>query len=444
MAVLDRSELQASPLADLHAIADQLGLEGFRRMRKDELIDAILGEPGGSPGKSADAGGNESESGDASAEQESEARESAAPARARRSRFRTRRSRRTEAEQDAKPDGEPEPEGEPKFEPESKSEPERKPRRVQPAKEESLVEGVVELLGNGSAFLRVNPPEASAQDVYISAAQVRRCELVSGDRVSGPVRTPRRSERYPSLVRIETINGTPAGEVSEGARYEDRPVAYPHERIALDSDDPVLHAIEWLTPFGRGSRVLIAGPARTGKTEILRRLAGVLAGRDGLEITLLLAGVRPEEIAEWNEGPAAPASALSFAASPDSQDQAVARAIETAKRTAARGGDALVLIDSLDGLHPHVARRTMAAARNLADEGGGSLTIIATATHPLGGETTVIALDPTLAVAGEGVPLNLLSSGTMRAELLVGEEGAAAIARARAAAVEAARSPLTR
>jgi transcription termination factor Rho len=300
-----------------------------------------------------------------------------------------------------------------------------------------VAEGVVELLGNGSAFLRVHPPESSDEDVYISAAQVRRCELVSGDRVSGPLRMPRRSERYSSLIRVETINGDPAGEVSEGARYDDRPVAYPSERLALDGGEATMEAIEWLTPFGRGSRVIISGPARAGKTEILRRLLGALAtdrrsASEGLEVTLLLTGVRPEEISEWGEGPVAPATTLSFAVSADAQGQAVERAIETAKRTAARGGDALVLIDTLDGLHPHAARKVMAAARNLTD--GGSLTILATATRPYGGETTVIALDPALANAG-GPPLDLTASGTVRAELLVGEEGAAAIAKARADAL---------
>src|SRR3981081_396117 len=94
-----------------------------------------------------------------------------------------------------------------------------------------IAEGVVELLGNGSAFLRVAPPDPSDEDVYISAAQVRRCELISGDRVTGPVRLPRRSERYPSLVRIDTINGNPADEVAEGTRYEDLPAAFPAERL---------------------------------------------------------------------------------------------------------------------------------------------------------------------------------------------------------------------
>ena len=418
MAVFDRSELQASPLADLHAIADQLGLEGFRQLRKAELIDAILGAPpdgalpDGAPFDSAppdsapandasvEAGDSAIDAGDSATETPDAAGERKRPT------SRARRSRRAPAR-----DAEEEP----------------------PAKEERSAEGVVELLGNGSAFLRVNPPEASDEDVYISAAQVRRCELVSGDRVTGPLRTPRRSERYPSLVRVQTINGAPAGEVSEGARYDERPVAYPSERLALGGADATLEAIEWLTPFGRGSRVVIAGPARAGKTEILRRLLGALAGRDDLEVTLVLVGVRPEEIAEWGEDPVAPATALSFAASADAQDQAVQRAIETATRTAARGEDALVLIDTLDDLHPHVARKVLAAARNLRD--GGSLTILATATRPLGGESTVIALDPAIHAAGGGPPLDLAASGTLRAELLVGEEGAAAIAQARASAL---------
>jgi transcription termination factor Rho len=466
MAVLERSELQDSPLADLHAIADQLGLEGFRRLRKAQLIDAILGQ---SPGGGDDAAGDAPADREPPAAGESLQQTPSAGGERRRRLSRGRRLRRAQAGEDSDDESRPSAESErsssgqgdgsgPESEgerdakrdaergdrPEREDDPERegRPRREsragrRPEDErstgEGLAEGVVELLGNGSAFLRVKPPEASDEDVYISAAQVRRCELVSGDRVTGPMRMPRRSERYPSLVRVETINEAPAGEVSEGARYEDRPVAYASERLALNGGDRTLDAIEWLTPFGRGSRAVIAGPARAGKTEILRRLLGALAGREGLEVTLVLAGVRPEEIAEWAEGPVTPATALGFAASADAQSQAVERALETAKRTAARGGDALVLIDTLDGLHPHVARKVLAAARNLRD--GGSLTILATATSPLGGETTVVALDPALA-GGDGPPLDLTSSGTLRAELLVGEEGATAIARARASALE--------
>ncbi len=279
-----------------------------------------------------------------------------------------------------------------------------------PRSEERIVEGVVELLGNGSAFLRVSPPEASDEDLYISAAQVRRCELVSGDRVSGPQRAPRPSERYPSLARVDTINGVAAESVAEGTRYEDLAVAPPTERLELDPQDVTLSAIEWLTPIGRGSRVAIVGAARAGKSETLQRLLGALAGREGLEVMLVLSGVRPEEIAAWREGPVAPAAALDLAASADLQSQTVEHVVDTAKRVAARGGDVAVLIDSLDGLHPHTARRALAAARNLAD--GGSLTILATASRPYGGESTVIALDVALTSTGRLPALDLMNSGT--------------------------------
>jgi transcription termination factor Rho len=426
MTVLDRSELQASPLADLHLIADQIGLEGFRKLRKADLIDAILGEKGS----------KDSDSDEPSEEAESERR---TPAR----RSRSTRSRRggstARSSTDAKSDEDDE-EGEKAPAPARAPAARRGRGRAEREKSEKsedaerTAEGLVEVLGNGSAFLRLQPPEPSEEDVYISAAQVRRCELVSGDRVSGPVRTPRRSERYSSLVRIDTINGEPADSVSEGTRYDDLPVSYPSERLAFDSDDATLKAIEWLTPLGRGSRAVIVGGARAGKTDTLRRILGALAGREGLELTLVLVGVRPEELSEWQQGPVAPALSLTFAASPDAQGQAIEPVIDTAKRIAARGGNAVVLIDGLDGMHSHAARKVLSAARNLTD--AGSLTIIATAADPFGGETTVITLDAVRASTGQLPALDLVGSGTLKPELLVGEEGAEAITRARATAAE--------
>jgi transcription termination factor Rho len=93
-----------------------------------------------------------------------------------------------------------------------------------------------------------------------------------------------------------------------------------------------------------------------------------------------------------------------------------------------------VLIDTLDGLAPHAARKSIASARKIVD--GGSVTVIATARDEIGGETTVIALDAKLAAAGRFPALDIVASGTIRPELLVGEAGAEAIARARAVAEE--------
>jgi transcription termination factor Rho len=390
--VLDRSELEQSPLADLHLLANELGVDGFRRLRREELIDAIVAR----------------QSGDAAPTPETD-EEEAEERRPRRGRRGGRgRGRARGADEEGATD-------------------EDAGEEVRPAQDEPerTVEGVVELLANGSGFIRLSPPEPTDDDVYISAAQVKRCELVSGDRISGPLRPPRRSERFPSLVRVDTINGRPADEVAEGTRFEDLPVAFPSQRFELGSEDATVKAIEWLTPFGRGSRVVIAGLPRAGKSEALRRLHEALGTLEGIEVSLVLAGVRPEELGE--------SGGVSFAASPDAQAQVVEQAIEQGRRVAARGGDAVVLVDTLEYLPPAAARRALAAARNIVD--GGSLTVIATAPAPLGGETTVVTLDAALTALGQFPALDLATCGVLRPELLVGDAGAEAIAKARTEAL---------
>jgi transcription termination factor Rho len=447
--VLDRDALEKSPLADLHLIANELGVDGFRRLRKADLVDAIIAKQSGTEAPAveveeeaaparprrarrakadADVETEEEEEvrprrgrvdADVETEPEAEAEEGAtdedAPARPRRGRRGGRgRGRGREDERDGDRE-EREPRGG------------REPRAEREA-EERVAEGVVELLGNGSAFIRLSPPEATDDDVYVSAAQVKRTELVSGDRISGPVRAPRRSERFPSLIRVDTINGRPADEVAEGTKFEDLPSIWPSERLALGSEDVTLKAVEWLTPFGKGSRVLIAGGPRAGKSELARGIVDALAGADGIELLVVLAGVRPEEVGDWTEP--APVSAVSFAATPDAQAQAVEQVIEQGRRVAARGGDAVVVVDTLEYLPPQLARRALAAARNIAD--GGSLTVIGTAPAPFGGESTVVALDAQLTALRRFPALDLPGSGTLRADALVGEAGAEAIAKARA------------
>jgi transcription termination factor Rho len=402
--VLSQAALEASPLADLHAIASELGIDGFRRLRRPDLIDAILAHQDGS------AGAEEAAEVEEAAEPE-EAAEAEEP-RARRSRRGGRgRGRETREQEDRAAPATREPD------------------------EAHVVEGVVELLGNGSGFVRADDEDAG-DDVYISAAQVRRCELVSGDRISGPVRRPRRSERHPSLIRVDTINGVPAEEVAEGTPFDALPAAHPDTKLDLGKGDKTLEAIAKMTPIGKGSRATIVGGARAGKTEALRRIGATLAGQDGLEVTTVLVGVRPEELGDWKEAGIEPAASLSFASSADAQAQALERAVDTAKRLAARGGDAVLLVDSLDGVHAPAARKALAAARNIVD--GGSLTVIATSLKPLGGESTVIALDAARTAANVLPAIDLALSGTIRPELLVGTRAANAIVKARKTALEAA------
>jgi len=436
--MLPRSELEQSPLADLHVLAGEIGLDGYRRLRKADLIDALVKAGGGADEPVAEDGVTDEDAGPDNDDAEEER-----PARRRSRRGGRGRTRDADAGEDDAPKDEPADDAD-----EEDEAPARRPRSrarrsgsgaaagaAEDSGEERVAEGVVELLGNGSGFLRVSPPEPSDDDVYVSAAQVRRCELVSGDKVTGPVRAPRRSERYPSLVRVDTINGRPADEVAEGTHFDDLPSAFPSERFALEGEDPTLQAIGWLTPLGRGSRAVLVGEARSGKSEALRRLAVALKDADAVDqLSVVLTGVRPEELSLWTDAGLEPAASLSLAASPDAQAQAAERAVETARRVAARGGHAVVVIDTLDAIAPGVARRTLAAARNIVD--GGSLTVIATATKPIGGETTVIAFDRAKTVSGRFPAIDLGASGTLRPELLVGQPGAEAIAEAQATALK--------
>jgi len=440
--VLDRDALEQSPLADLHVIANELGVDGFRRLRKADLIDAIIAKQSGEAGGDAEAEVEADAASDAGAEAEAPAPRARRPRRAKQD---PEVETEEEAEEGATDEDAPSRGRRGRRGGRGRARDEREPREPRESREsresrepraeadDRVAEGEVELLGNGSAFIRLTPPETTDEDVYVSAAQVKRCELVTGDRIAGPVRAPRRSERFPSLIRVDTINGRPADEVAEGTKFEDLPVAWPAERLALGSEDVTLKAVEWLTPFGKGSRVLIAGGPRAGKSELARGIAEALHGREGLELLVVLAGVRPEEAGDWTEP--APAATATFAASPDAQAQAVEQAIEQGRRVAARGGDAVVVVDTLEYLPPHLARRALAAARNIAD--GGSLTVIATAPAPFGGESTVVALDTQLTALRRFPALDLPGSGTLRADALVGEAGADAIAKARAEAAAA-------
>lgn len=406
MSVLDRGALEASPLADLHAIASELSIDSYRRLRRADLIDAILQRQSGeAPESEPDEQG------------EPEEAEAAEPAPTRRRR-RSGRGRSGQAE--ATPEAAEGAGDEANGAPEAPAAPEEAVEAA-PAKEpeadraeQEVVEGVVELLAGGSGFVRVNPPDPSDEDVYVSQAQVRRCELVTGDRVSGPRRAPRRSERFASLVRVDTVNGRPATELADGVRFDDLPLAFPDQRLALSGADASLGALEQSAPIGRGSRVTIVGPAGAGKTELLRRLAAALASADDIQSWLVLAGVRPEEIPEWREGPVSPTVALSFGASSDAQGQALEGVVDQVRRIVARGAHAAVLIDTLDGVPAPMVQKALASARNIVD--GGSLTVIATASAPVGGETTLIVLDRT---SSEGFPaIDPAGSWTIRRERL--------------------------
>jgi transcription termination factor Rho len=421
MSVLQRNELEESPLADLHAIASELGLEGFRTMRKPDLIEAILDAQGGEGGAAeegafveatepdevtadealeaaagevasagtAPSGGAaalaaEAEVGGAGAAEVEPAGVEAVDARG--------------AETAEAPPADESAEGEPAGE----EEPEVVEEEVS---DEQIVTGVLDILANGSGFIRIDPGGQSRDDVYVSPSQIRRCELRAGDEISGPVRPPRRNERHPSLVRVETVNGGDAEPPEHRPWFSDLTPVFPTSK--LPAPKPFKDA-----PYGRGSRVAIAGPPGAGATALLRDIATELSNHSDLALQVILVGVRPEEVTDWRTVEGLEVAGGSFDRSPDAQAQAAELAVERAKRKVERGGHAAVLLDSLDALPAGVRRRLFGAAR--ATEEGGTLTVVATtgqADEALRWATTRVVLEP------GGKPVSQ-RSGTLRAERL--------------------------
>jgi transcription termination factor Rho len=263
---------------------------------------------------------------------------------------------------------------------------------------------VLDILPNGSGFVRMGSNGQSADDVYISPAQIRRCELRAGDELSGPVRPPRRNERHPSLVRVETVNGADAEPPEERPLFTELTPVYPSVRLEAPK------AMKDV-PFGKGSRVAIAGPPGAGATTLLRELATELSGDEELGVQIVLAGVRPEEVTEWRRGEGLEVAGGSFDRSPDAQAQAAELAVERAKRRVERGGHAVVLIDSLESLPAGARRRIFGAGR--ATEEGGTLTVIAA----VGGEREALRWATTRVVLEPGGKLSP-ESGTVRADAL--------------------------
>ena len=229
------------------------------------------------------------------------------------------------------------------------------------------------------------------------------------------------------MIRVETINGGSADDVVVGTPFEALSAVFPSELISFTSKDATLKQITDLAPFGRGSRVTVTGSGG-GRSATLRAIAIELQAVEDIELQIVLAGVRPEEVAEWKSGGVEPAVS-SFGSSPDAQAQLIERAIDAARKVAAGGAHAAVVIDGLDHAGAPAARRATAAARKL--DGAGSLTVIAAAPAAIGGETTLVALDVAASRAARHPVLDAAASGTLRVETLVGARRATTITKNR-------------
>ena len=385
MTVLQRKELESSPLADLHAIASELGLESFRSKRKDDLIGAILAAQGGEEDEPPAAEeppapvADEPEPDEVPSDEALEGPSGDAP---------------DELDEPEEPIVADEP-------PVAEEEPEVK----EEVSDEEILTGGLDILANGSGFLRMDPAGQSRGDVYVSPAQIRRCELRSGDEISGPVRPPRRNERHPSLVRVETVNGADAEPPEQRPWFGELTAVFPKQRLTAPD---VFEA----APYGKGSRVAIVGPPGAGATTLLREAAQKLAeGHSDVSVQVVLAGVRPEEVGEWS-ALGLPVAGGSFERSPEAQAQAAELAVERAKRQVERGGHAAVVVDALDALPPGTRRRVFGAAR--ATEEGGTLTVLAAG----GEDRELLRWASTRVVLQAGGLVSAVESGTLHGDQL--------------------------
>lgn len=263
--------------------------------------------------------------------------------------------------------------------------------------------GILEITGDGRGYLRVDGYSPDPlRDVYVADTQIKRFGLRTGDLISGPIRPPKDTERYWSLLRVQTINGASPEEMRNRPHFEDLTPIYPNERLYLESEGPggmTGRILDIVTPVGRGQRGLIVAPPKAGKTTIIKNIANSLTKNyQDIVLMVLLIDERPEEVTDIARSVDGEVIASTFDEMPENHMKVADVVLARAKRLVEQGEDVVVLMDSITrlarasnltvdpsgrtlsgGLDPtalYRPKRFLGAARNI--ENGGSLTILAT------------------------------------------------------------------
>ncbi len=326
---------------------------------------------------------------------------------------------------------------------------------------ETLVgEGVLEVLPDGFGFLRSPNYNylPSAEDIYVSPAQIRRFDLKKGDTIFGTIRSPKEKEKYFAMLKVDKINGLPPEKARERILFENLTPHYPNYRLVMETqkDNLTNRVLDIASPIGKGQRALIVAPPRTGKTIILQNIANAIATNNpGVYLIVLLIDERPEEVTDMIRSVKGEVISSTFDEPPERHVQIAEMAIEKARRLVEYKHDVVILLDSLTRLarayntvQPHSGKiltggvdanalhkpkRFFGAARNI--EEGGSLTIIATALIDTGSRMDEVifeefkgtgnmelVLDRRLADRRVYPPIDLIKSGTRKEELLYHKE----------------------
>ena len=265
-----------------------------------------------------------------------------------------------------------------------------------------ITEGILEVMSEGYGFLRSDNYLPGSKDVYVSATQIRRFRLATGDKLKGIARfTTDPQNKYPSLIYIENVNGDRIEFVLKRRSFESLIPIYPNERLRLETekDEYATRLIDLIAPIGKGQRGLIVAQPKAGKTTLLKQIAnGILKNNPEVKLMVLLIDERPEEVTDIERSIEAEVVHSTFDESPEHHIKVSKMVIERAKRLVEHNKDVVILLDSLTrltrasnlevepsgktlsgGLDPsslNFPKKFFGAARNI--ENGGSLTILAT------------------------------------------------------------------
>ncbi len=323
--------------------------------------------------------------------------------------------------------------------------------------DETLVgEGVLEVLPDGFGFLRSPNYNylPSAEDIYVSPAQIRRFDLKKGDTVYGTIRSPKEKEKYFALLKVDRINSHPPEKAKERIFFGNLTPLFPTERIVMETDKEKLamRVLDLTAPIGKGQRALIVAPPKSGKTILMQNIANSIA-RNHPEVVLIVLGIdeRPEEVTDMKRMVKGEVVSSTFDEPPERHIQVAEMALEKARCLVEYGQDVVILLDSItrlarayntvqphsgkiltggvDAHSLHKPKRFFGAARNI--EHGGSLTIIATALIETGSRMDEViyeefkgtgnmelVLDRRLAERRTFPAIDVVKSGTRKEELL--------------------------
>ena len=346
-----------------------------------------------------------------------------------------------------------------------KQQPQQPPKPKAPEFEGTVkATGVLEIMPDGYGFLRssdynyLNSPD----DIYVSQQQIKVNALKSGDTVTGEIRPPREGDKYFPLVKIKYVNGRTPEFIRDRVPFDFLTPLFPEEKFNIlgngHGQDPSCRIVDMFAPIGKGQRMLIVAQPKTGKTMLLKSLANAIAdNHPEVYMIVLLIDERPEEVTDMQRSVKAEVVASTFDEPAEHHVKVANMVIEKARRLVECGHDVVIMLDSItrlgrafntvqpasgkvltggiDANALQKPKRFFGAARNI--EGGGSLTILATALTETGSKqddivyeefkgtgNSEIQLDRTLANRRIFPAVNILLSGTRRDDLLLDRSSA--------------------